>query len=82
MRKKKSKEKFCPKCGKKLKPDDKYCIGCGYSFEKRKKKKSSSFLIIITIIVFIILWIIIRLITKKPIMPDLSFIKQIFRIGE
>jgi len=81
MKKKRGKEKFCPKCGAKLKSDDDYCVKCGYSFAQRKKK-SGTIPILITIIIFIILWIIIRLITKKPIFPDFSILKNIFKIGQ
>ena len=65
---KKKKRKFCPKCGAELKLEDKYCTACSYSFEKRKKKfKFKNILIII--IILIILWIVIRLVLNKPLIP-------------
>jgi len=78
MAKKKVKERYCPECGEKLKPSDKYCMHCGYSFEERKKSKPKIIPILISIIIFIILWIIVRLLTGKPILPDLSIIGKLF----
>ncbi len=71
MLKKKVKKgvKYCPKCGAELKEEDKFCIKCRYSFEKRKKKLNLINLII-AIIVILIIWILIRIITKQPIIPQ------------
>jgi len=73
---KKKKRKFCPKCGAELKLDDNYCTACGYSFEKRKKKINLKS-VIIAIAILIILWIAIRLILGRPIIP--SSLTNIFR---
>lgn len=68
---KKQKYKFCPNCGAKLKSTDRFCINCGYSFEKKKKKIKSLYLIILLIIIFIILWVIIRISQGLPILPEI-----------
>ena len=65
---KKKVKKYCPKCGKPVKPKDKYCMSCGYSFEKRKGTNLTK--IIAVIIVFLALWIIIRIIVGKSIIPQ------------
>ena len=64
------KKRFCPKCGKELKPKDHYCIACGYSFKKRKKKLNLAN-ILIAVIILIVLWVVIRLVQGQPILPKL-----------
>jgi len=68
MAKNKKGVKYCPQCGIELSEKDKYCIKCGYSFEKRKRKINVRNLIIL-IIVVIIIWILIRLLTGNTVIP-------------
>lgn len=53
---------FCPKCGEKVEPDDKFCISCGQSLENisnnnqpLKKKSHKKWWLIFIIIVVVIL---------------------------
>jgi predicted nucleic acid-binding Zn ribbon protein len=68
-KKKKKGVKYCPQCGAGLSEKDKYCIKCGYSFEKRKKKVKIRNLIIL-IVAVIIIWILIRILTGNPVIPQ------------
>ncbi|OGJ16835.1 hypothetical protein A3K73_08785 [Candidatus Pacearchaeota archaeon RBG_13_36_9] len=61
--------KYCPQCGAELKAEDKFCLKCGYSFEKRKKKVNIKRLII-AIIIIIIAWAALRVITGNTIIPQ------------
>ena len=62
--------KYCPQYGAELKVEDKFCIKCDYSFEKRKKKVNLKRLMIVVIII-IIAWIALRLWGGDPIIPKL-----------
>lgn len=63
-------KKHCPKCGAMLKPEDGYCIKCGYSFHRRRKKFDITQLLIGLAIVAAI-WIVSRIFLKKPIIPTI-----------
>ncbi len=65
----KKRGKYCPKCGAKLKQKDQYCTACGYSFKKRKKELNIRNLIIL-IIIIIVAWLLIRLISGNPLIPQ------------
>lgn len=66
---KKKKRKYCPKCGKELKQEDKYCISCGYSFGKRKKSINWRN-VIIAIIIIIAAYLLMRILSGNPIVPQ------------
>jgi predicted nucleic acid-binding Zn ribbon protein len=63
-------KKYCPRCGALIHAGDAYCIRCGYSFKVRQGKKMNLKTIIIAVVVLLIFWIGIRLITKRPIIPN------------
>lgn len=75
--------KFCPRCGTSNSISDAYCIRCGYSF-RRKKKKAGLTQILIAILIGIALWIGLRLILKKPIIPTefIDLVKNMTFSGE
>ncbi len=62
-------KKFCPKCGTPNDVSDLYCVHCGYSF-KRKKEGLNLKSIIFVIILLLAAWAVIRILLKKPIIPQ------------
>lgn len=62
--------KFCPKCGTPNKLNDAYCIKCGYSFNPTVRKKKSFNKIILLIVLIIAGWVIYRVVSKQPIIPE------------
>lgn len=70
--------KYCPKCGAQIPITDNYCTSCGYSFAQPPKKGKRFRWTIIIIVILIIAYVLIRIIMKKPIMPDIEFIKNMF----
>jgi len=61
--------KYCPQCGAELKQEDKFCIKCDYSFEKRKKGVNIKRLIL-AIIIILIAYAALRVITGNTIIPQ------------
>jgi len=61
--------KYCPQCGSELKQEDKFCLKCGYSFEKRKRGLNIKRLII-AIIIIILAWAVLRVISGNTIIPQ------------
>ena len=80
-KKKKVNRKFCPNCGAPLKPEDAYCIHCGYSFGQRQKgqeKKGVKWInLIIAIIIALLIYVGIRYANNQPIIPE--FVKELFK---
>ncbi len=67
---KKRSYKYCPKCGKSADINDAYCMRCGYNFKGGKRSKKISLKqILLGILILAAAWVIIRLITKQPIIP-------------
>ncbi len=69
--KKSVERKYCPRCGTPARFTDSYCIKCGYRFNMKKNKKPLNLkTIIIGIIIVAGLWVVFRLLAKKPIIPE------------
>jgi predicted nucleic acid-binding Zn ribbon protein len=70
-------KKYCPRCGALVHAGDAYCIRCGYSFKARGKRTDLRSISIV-VIILLIFWIVIRIITKRPIIPPtiLNFFKN------
>jgi ribosomal protein L40E len=66
----KKRVKFCPRCGAQLNIIDAYCIRCGYNFIGRRGKKLNIGQILIAFIALAAIWIIIRLVLNRPIIPQ------------
>ena len=73
-------KKFCPRCGALIHVGDTYCIRCGYSFRGRARRmKTSPRTIIIAVAVLLGIWVVVRILTKQPIIPEgvVDFFKNI-----
>ena len=42
---------YCPKCGNKLKDDDKFCTSCGFQMEEEEQEEKSPIGLIILLII-------------------------------
>ncbi len=67
---KKRKHKYCPKCGKATDINDDYCTRCGYSFRGKQHKKIGLKKILLGALVVLAIWIVLRIVLKKPVVPD------------
>jgi len=73
-------KKFCPRCGALIHAGDTYCIRCGYSFRVRARRiKTNPRTIFIAVGVLLGIWIVVRILTKQPIIPEgvVDFFKNI-----
>jgi hypothetical protein len=61
--------KYCPRCGALIHVGDTYCIRCGYSFRARGFRRTNLRTIIIAVAVLFGIWIVVRILTKQPIIP-------------
>jgi predicted nucleic acid-binding Zn ribbon protein len=61
-------KKFCPRCGALIHVGDTYCIRCGYSF-RRRGRGTNLRTIIIAVGVLLGIWVVVRILTKQPIIP-------------
>jgi len=62
-------KKYCPRCGALIHAGDTYCIRCGYNFRVRAGNKTNLRTIILAVAVILGLWIVVRILTKQPIIP-------------
>jgi predicted nucleic acid-binding Zn ribbon protein len=63
--------KYCPRCGTPNDIKNRYCIKCGYDFYENQKKKLKLKQILLIILVLFVMWVFVRLITNKPIIPEI-----------
>jgi len=64
-------KKYCPRCGALIHAGDTYCIRCGYSFRVRARRMTTNLrTIIITVAVLLGVWVVVRILTKQPIIPE------------
>ena len=45
---------YCPKCGNKLKDDDKFCTSCGFQMEEEEQEEKSPIGLIILVIIALV----------------------------